>query len=94
MKQKLINLIRYLWSLLGAEKTGPTPEEDRAMYLEDVEKAHREWQLALHNFNFYVAQDLVDYGVRQISAAEKKYMYLMKEARAQNITTDQLRVVS
>lgn len=94
MKKIFINFARFFLSLIKEKEVAPTPEEVRANYLLDVDKARREWQLAQHNFNYYTANDLIDYGVYQINAAEKKYMHLLKEAREQNITAEQLYVVS
>lgn len=91
MREKLISLGKKLVHLIGLIRENnplPAPAEEHEKYLQDVDKARREWQLALHNFNFYAANDLIDYGVYQINAAEKKYMHLLKEARAHNVTAE------
>lgn len=98
MKEKLISngkrFLNLIKSLIKEKDTQLTPKEERNEYLQDVEKARLEWHLAQHNFNFYTANDLIDFGVYQINAAEKKYMHLLKEARTLNITAEQLHVVS
>jgi len=94
MKKKLIHLKEIIWNLIRQKDPAPTPQDEREQYLRDVDKARREWQLAQQNFNFYVKNDLIDFGVYQINAAEKKYMHLLKEARNQNITAEQIYVVS
>lgn len=98
LKEKLISFGKLsgnmIKKLLKEKDQGPTPQEEREKYLEDVNNARREWQLAQHNFKFYTGTDLIDYGVYQLNAAEKKYMHLLKEARVQNITAEQFHVVS
>ena len=89
MREKLISLVKKLLNLIGLIRENdflPAPAKENQMYLQEVDKARREWQLALHNFNFYEASDLIDYGIYQINAAEKKYVHLLKEARAHNVT--------
>lgn len=45
-----------------------------------VEEARQEWQAAMINFNHVADQELVDYAVYTLDAAEKKYTYLLKKA--------------
>ena len=46
-----------------------------------VEEARREWLNAQYYYNTVSDQDLVDHAVYLMQAAEKKYMYLLKQAR-------------
>lgn len=54
--------------------------------VEMVEQAKREWIFAQEYFNYVEDQDLVDYAVYLIITTEKKYMYLLKQARNEGIT--------
>lgn len=64
-----------------AEEAKPLPE------LPDVvEEARREWLAAQSYYNSVSDLDLVDHAVYMMQAAEKKYMYLLKQARQRGIT--------
>jgi hypothetical protein len=51
-----------------------------------VEQARQEWLGAQHYYNSVSDKDLIDHAVYMMQAAEKKYMYLLKQARLQGIT--------
>jgi len=46
-----------------------------------VEEARREWLDAQYYYNTVTDQDLIDHAVYLMQAAEKKYIYLLKQAR-------------
>jgi len=46
-----------------------------------VEDARREWLNAQYYYNTVSDQDLVDHAVYLMQATERKYMYLLKQAR-------------
>ena len=50
-----------------------------------VEEARQEWLNAQHYYNSVSDQDLVDHAVYLMQAAEKKYIYLLKQARQEGI---------
>jgi hypothetical protein len=52
---------------------------------ESIEQARREWQDAQDYYNTVTDKDLIDHAAYMIQAAEKKYIYLMKRARAEGI---------
>ncbi|CUH95656.1 hypothetical protein P22_1730 [Propionispora sp. 2/2-37] len=51
-----------------------------------VEEARREWLAAQYYYDNVTDQDLVDHAVYMMQAAEKKYVYLLKQARRAGIT--------
>lgn len=51
-----------------------------------VEQARQEWADAQRYYNSVSDKDLIDHAVYMMQAAEKKYMYLLKQARQQGIT--------
>lgn len=59
--------------------------DDGPEFLKQVDQAHREWRMALNNFNHVVDPDLIDYYIYNIEAAEKRYVYFIKLARKENI---------
>jgi hypothetical protein len=63
------------------------PIETKTMpqLFEVVEKARQEWLSAQNYYNAVSDQDLVDHAVYMMQAAEKKYMYLLKKAREEDV---------
>ena len=51
-----------------------------------IEAARQEWIMAQMYYNNVSDPDLVDHAVYEMQAAEKKYIYLLKQAREQGIT--------
>lgn len=51
-----------------------------------VEQARQEYLNAQYYYNTVTDRDLVDHAVFLVQAAEKKYMYLLKQARQDGIT--------
>lgn len=50
-----------------------------------VEKARRDWLQARLYFDNVTEPDLIDHAIYCIEAAEKKYVYLLKQARSQGL---------
>lgn len=55
-----------------------------------VEEARREWEDARGYFNSVSDPDLIDHAVYVNQAAEKRFMYLLKQARSQGIQSSSL----
>jgi len=67
--------------LIGAEdplEVPPAPD-----FHDVVEQARTDWLTARAYFESVSDPDLVDHAIYLIEAAEKKYMYLLKQARPQ-----------
>lgn len=63
------------------------PENAELPALPDlVEQARQEYLNAQYYYDTVTDEDLIDHAVYLMHAAEKKYMYLLKQARAQGIT--------
>jgi len=52
-----------------------------------VEEARREWINAQYYYNTVSDSDLIDHAVYLMQAAEKKYMYLLKQARRAGVVS-------
>lgn len=50
-----------------------------------VDQARRDWIMARTYFDNVTEPDLIDHAIYCIEAAEKKYMYLLKQARSQGL---------
>jgi len=73
---------------LGNSINGPsiTPEsKSNADMLALIGDAHREWLAAKEYFDHVSDPDLIDHAVYVNQAAEKRYTYLLKQARSQGI---------
>lgn len=51
----------------------------------EVERAKKDWIFAQSYFREVTDEDLIEYAAYAIKAAEKKYLYLLKQARRQKI---------
>jgi len=49
-----------------------------------LEKAKMDWHAAISLFNNLADQDLVDHAIFNLNAAERRYAYLLKEARREH----------
>ncbi len=87
----LKNLFQPITGLKDVFKVGQAvrrtggPEQE---FLDQVRWAHRDWQIALKNFDYAVDPDLIDYAIYNIEATEKMYVCLIKRARKENLRAD------
>lgn len=84
MKENIIKLKKKLLDFFNGGQVirRSNTEED---FFEQVKEAHREWQIALDNYNYCEDQDFIDYSIFNIVAKEKHYIYLLKRARKEEI---------
>jgi hypothetical protein len=75
-----------LASVIATVGTRPGDPELLAL----VEEARREWEDARGYFNSVSDPDLIDHAVYVNQAAEKRFMYLLKQARSQGIQSSSL----
>lgn len=52
-------------------------------YSYDVKRAYADWQAAENYFDNVADPDLVDFAIYDMEAAKKKYVYMLKKARAE-----------
>lgn len=71
----------------GADEVQP-PAPERSTLLAAVEDARREWLMARTYFDNVTDPRLVDYAIYSIGAAEKRYMYLLDEARRHGVEVE------
>ncbi|NLJ55613.1 MAG: YaaL family protein [Firmicutes bacterium] len=84
MKDLSSFLIELSQRLLGEKQkiTTITENEDHALFL--LEKARQDWLAARTLFNSVCEKDLVDHAIYNLNAAERRYVFLLKEARKKN----------
>lgn len=57
-----------------------------------LEDARREWNLSKAYFNAVTDADLIDHAIFTMDAAEQRYTYLLKKAKAERLEAEQLRL--
>ncbi|MBS3874144.1 MAG: YaaL family protein [Firmicutes bacterium] len=80
----LASVISSLGSSLGIAKSEIVDRASSEM-LTLLSSAHQEWVAARQYFDHVSDPDLIDHAVYVNQAAEKRYMYLLKQARSQGI---------
>lgn len=83
-KVELQKQLSTFWEVIMAKLWVPTqsvPVTKEKDFFALVEEARREWHVAVSHFNQVTDHDLVDHAVYAMEAAERKYTYLLKEAR-------------
>ena len=61
------------------------PQDPRTALLAAIEEARRDWQHAMAYFQGVSEPELVDHAVLVLEAARRKYMYLVKQARQEEV---------
>lgn len=56
--------------------------------IEDITQAHKEWKLALEQFNNASQEDVIDDAIYLLIAAERRYEGLIRVARRQHLYVD------
>lgn len=81
LRKKPGSIRTLLAKLVGAYRLSKEQEQLPDL-IEDLELAWREWKHARIYFNNVTDPDLIDYAIFYMGASEKKYIYLLKRARA------------
>ncbi len=51
----------------------------------DIRRAYADWQAAENYFENVTDPDLIDFAIYDIEAAKKKYIYMLKRAKAEYV---------
>ena len=80
-------LLSKIWGLfrLDDPQVGTVKTPD---IMENLENAWREWQYAEAYFNSVQDPDLIDHAIFYMGATEKKYTYLLKQAKENGINIE------
>lgn len=70
-------------NILEIFKNPQKSEEKKDIYI-NIENAKREWEDAKNIFENVSQPDLVDYAIYKVEAAEKKYIYLLRQIKNGN----------
>ena len=81
MPRRLSEVVSKFVSRLNFQDNEMGESHDQVVF-EAVEQAKQEWLNARRYFDNVVDPDLVDLAIYTMDAAERKYMYLLKQAKA------------
>ena len=70
-------------SILGSFKSQKSHEVKNDLYA-NLESAKKEWEEAKNIFENVSEPDLVDYAIYNVEAAERKYVYLLRQIKNEN----------
>jgi hypothetical protein len=87
MKENIINLKNKLMEFfnVGQVIVRHRPVAKEEDFFEQVRQARLDWQIALNNYNFCEDPDFIDYSIYNIQCKEKRFIYLIKRARKENV---------
>ncbi|MGE5604668.1 MAG: DUF2508 family protein [Bacteroidota bacterium] len=86
-EQSWRQLLNKVWGLFRFDEpqVGAVKAPD---IMESLENARREWQYAEAYFNSVQDPDLIDHAIFYMGATEKKYTYLLKQAKEKGINIE------
>lgn len=64
--------------------------EERVQLVEEIRRAHMEWEVAERRFHFAVEKDQIDYAIYALEAAEKRFEMLIKQAKSIRISESEV----
>lgn len=89
-KRLLLYLHEELWLKgVGPEEPKSCPDKELSL-VELVFQAHQEWEQAKALFNEVRDPELVDHAIYTIEAAERKYIYLLRQAKKENVINESI----
>jgi hypothetical protein len=56
-------------------------KDERELLMESIEEAKKEWQRIQSNLNYIQDQEVIDYTIYALQAAEKRYVYLLRQMK-------------
>lgn len=91
MRERLLNLYNNLKFYLGFMQSSPVIIEYNLLDL--IVEAKQEWENAENIFKEVTDSDLVEYAIYRAKAAEKRYMYLLKEAEKEALSNQEIPII-
>jgi len=82
---KIKAMLSHLSALFSSSGETPEKRETACEYYKLVEQARREWQIARQRFEEMSDPDLIDSAIYAINSAERRYVYLLRKAREEEM---------
>lgn len=60
--------------------------KDKYDLLQEIRKAHLDWQVAQHRLDYALEKEEIDYAIYALEAAEKRYEMLIKSAKREKLS--------
>ncbi|WP_186445658.1 DUF2508 family protein [Paenibacillus cremeus] len=67
-------------------------QNDRYMLVQEIRKAHLEWEIAQRRFDYVTEKEQIDYSIYALEAAEKRFEMLLRQAKNAKITAREVAV--
>ncbi|GEM_PF-5558274 len=76
----------FVWQ----QRSKETPEKDcyKEQLLKDLVAAKGDWQASLNYFEESCPSENVDYGIYRIAASQKRFVFLLQEAKKNKLKVD------
>lgn len=71
-------------------KLEPSVQLDRYMLVQEIRKAHLEWEIAQKRFDYVTEKEQIDYSIYALEAAEKRFEMLIKQAKDMKISAGEV----
>ena len=85
MSGKIIEWLNRFSALFFPSGEVPEKRKSASEYYELIEQARHEWQSARQRFEEISDPDLIDSAIYAIKSAERRYVYLLKKAREEEM---------
>jgi hypothetical protein len=87
-KEYIIHFLSRVSSRFFIDDDEETVRPVEIRLADEVKKAHQDWLKAQKYFECVTDPDLVDHAIFAEEAARKKYIYLLKKAKEQGISSE------
>ncbi|CAG7652881.1 DUF2508 family protein [Paenibacillus allorhizosphaerae] len=71
-------------------KLEPSVQQDRYLLVQEIRKAHLEWEIAQKRFDYVIEKEQIDYSIFALEAAEKRFEMLLKQAKDMKISAGEV----
>lgn len=82
------SLVSALGDLYNKVNQTSEPVDEDTELVQCVRQAYEEWQSAENFFHSVTDPDLVDHAIYKLEATKARYIYLLKQAKANGIRTN------
>lgn len=81
--------VKKLWEKwTSASQTDVAEPTEEEKFMEELNKAHQEWQLAQARLDLLSKPELIDHAIFVLEAAEKKYSFFLRQAKEKGIRVE------
>ncbi|MEK8130813.1 DUF2508 family protein [Paenibacillus filicis] len=78
------------WKSRRMDKQAETVFIERVRLVQEITKAHMEWEVAQKRFEYALGKEQIDYAVYALEAAEKRFEMLIKLAKDSQVSLSEV----